>query len=247
MTGKGVIPIIEKFLQPNYLLALEFAEGFVFGRVVRRRICQYKPYPLVDATGSPVTISPGAYQPELTLRDPRNPANEILYLDSTTNSGYPWILHGSIGIKPAYVYMYPRFPSGKTIPGKFPNLDPIRPPSGDNFGYVSSSESPYEEPTDFVEYVVPPLQRIGFEFYNKDLNKAHQPVLNILFAVYWFQALKPDTHSKLIGRIASRDVPAAFITVGFGDRPIELGAILTKDWDVKPMSLDEAVSLGGGR
>lgn len=244
---KGVIPIIKKFLQPNYLLALEFKEGFVFARVIRRRICHYKPYPLIDIKGNPINIPPSTYQEEISLRDPRNLANEILYLTRTTNAGYAWIFHGSIGIKPEYIYMYPRFPSGREIPGKFPNLDPIRPNAGDDLGYVSSNESPYEEPTDFIEYVIPPLQKIGFEFYNKDLNRAHQPILNILFAVYWLQILKPRMHGKLISKIASRDVPAAFLTVGFGDTPIELGDILMRDWDVKPLSLDEAIALGGGR
>ncbi len=247
MDRRGIIPIVEKFLQPNYLFALEFREGFIFGRVIRRRICHYKPYPLIDSNGNAIDISPSSYQSEIILRDPRNTANKILYLDSSTNSGYPWILHGSIGIKPEYIYMYPRFPSGKDIPGKFPNLDPVRPSSGDNLGYVSSNESPYEEPTDFIEYVIPPHQDIGFEFYNKDPDRSHQPVLNILFAVYWFEILTPDKHGKLISKIASRDVPAAFMTVGFGDTPLDLGSTLRTDWKVTPMTLDEAISLGGGR
>lgn len=243
----GIQPIIEKFLQPNYLFTLEFREGFVFGRVVRRRICQYKPYPLIDENGNAIIIPPNTHQPELSLRDPRNTANEILYLDSTTNSGYAWILHGSIGIKPEYIYMYPRFPSGRDIPGKFPNLDPIRPSDGDDLGYVSSAESPYEEPTDFIEYIIPPLQKIGFEFYNKDLTRPYQPVLNILFAVYWFEVLTPEKHGLLISKIAARSVPAAFFTVGFGDAPMDIGSILQKDWGIRPMTLDEALRLGGGR
>jgi len=243
----GIRPIVEKFLLPNYLFALEFREGFVFCRVIRRRIMQYKPYPLIDTSGNAIDISADDHQPEVSLVDPRNPAKEILYLDSTTNAGFAWILHGSIGIKPQYIYMYPRFPSGQTIPGKFPNLDPIRPADGDNFGYVSSLESPYEQPTDFIEYVIPPRQKIGFEFYNKDPDRNHQPVLNILFACYWFQVLQPKKHGKLIRKIATREVPAAFLTVGFGNEPIEMGDILATDWNIMPMRLDEASELGGGR
>mgnify|MGYP005654172389 CR=1 FL=1 len=212
--------------------------------MIRRRICQYKPLPLVDATGSAIVISPDSYYSEVLLLDPRNPSKEILYLGSATNAGYPWIFHGSIGIKPEYIYMYPRFPSGQDIPGKFPNLDPIRPQRGDDFGYVNSEKSPYECPTDYVEYVIPPGFKIGFEFYNKDTERSWQPVLNVLFAVYWFQILTPDKHGKLIARIATREVPAAFLTVGFGDTPISMGETLMKDWKVKPLSLDEAASLG---
>ena len=241
----GIQPIRKKFLQPNYLFALEWREGFIFCRVIRRRICQYKPLPLVNERGEAIDIEPGGYVAEIALRDPRNPAREILYLDTATNSGYAWILHGSIGIMPEQIYMYPRFPAGSEIPGKFPGLDPIRPSQGDNLGYINYEKSPYEEPTDYVEFVIPPKLSVGFEFYNKDTERSHQPVLNVLFAVYWFQVLDPDEpwQRKLIGKIARREVPAAFLTVGWGDTPVELGGILVKEWSAKPLSLDEASEL----
>ena len=93
--------------------------------------------------------------------------------------------------------------------------------------------------------MVPPLLDVGFEFYNTD-SRAHQPVLNLLFAVYWFKLLDPDVpaDARLIGKIARREVPAAFFTIGFADRPIELGGTLTEDWKAKPLSLDEASELG---
>lgn len=244
---KGVMPIVEKFLQPNYLFAMQFREGWIFGRVVRRRICQYKPYSLVDpALPSPyiVNIAADSPQAELRFRDPRNLDVAILYLEVTTNSGYPWFLHGSIGIMPQYIYMYPRFPEGKDIPGKFPNVDPIRPSKGDLLGYVNSLKSPYEEPTDYVEYVIPPKLHIGAEYYNKDTARAHNPVMNLLFALYWFEALTREKNARLISQIATRSVPAAFLTVGFGDFPQELGDTLKKEWAVEPMPLEEASALG---
>jgi len=241
----GIKPIVEKFLEKNYLFALEFREGFVFGRVVRRRICCYKPYALIDATGAAVDISPSTHQSELRFRDPRRPENEVIYLDTTTNSGYPWFLHGSIGIKPQFINMYPRFPEAKDIPGKFPNVDPVRPSSGDDLGYVNSLLSPYDEPTDFVEYVIPPLQHLSAEYYNKDSLRSHQPVLNLLFSVYWFEVLTKDRYATLIGKIARRDVPASFLTVGFGDSPLDMGETLKKDWKAELFSLGEASTLGG--
>lgn len=247
MELEGIVPIQKKFLQNNYLFALEFAEGFVFGRVIRRRICQYKPWPLIDSNGNAVDISPSTHQDELRFRDPRNTENDILFLPTTTNAGYPWIMHGSIGIKPQYIYMYPRLPETKDIPGKFPNIDPVRPSDGNDVAYVNSLVSPYEEPTDFVEYVIPPLIHMGAEYYNKDPNRSHQPVLNLLFCVYWFQVLNPATHAVLISKIAAREVPAAFFTVGFGDKPLEMGGDLKKDWKITPISLEKALSLGGRR
>jgi len=242
----GVIPIEKKFLQPNYLFAMQFREGWIFGRVIRRRICQYKPYSLIDSAGNTVDIAADSAQAELRFRDPRNTDVDILYLDTSTNAGWPWFLHGGIGIKPQQIYMYPRFPEGKDIPGKFPNIDPIKPSAGDLVGYVNSLKSPYEEPTDFFEYVIPPKLHIGAEYYNKDDALAHNPVMNLLFCVYWFEALTKTKHPALIRAIAARTTPAAFFTVGFGDLPQELGNALREDWKVEPMRLSEALTLGVG-
>jgi len=198
---------------------------------------------LIDPTGATVDIAADSHQAELRFRDPRNPKISILYLKTATNAGWPWFLHGGIGIKPQYIYMYPRFPEGKEIPGKYPNVDPIKPSAGDLLGYVSELESPYEEPTDFFEYVIPPLLEIGAEYYNKDPDKAHNPVMNLLFSVYWFQALTRAKHAALIAAIAKRTVPAYFFTVGFGDLPQELGADLMEKWEVEPMTLNEAAAL----
>ena len=249
-------PIREKILERNYLFALEFSEGFVFGRTIRVRLCQYKPWPLIDSAGTAMDIAASSHQAELRFRDPRNTENDILYLNTSTKDGYPWILHGGIGIRPSQISMYPRFPEGQDIYGKFPNIDPIRPSTGDKVGYVSELESPYDDPTDWIEYVIPPGQHIGAEYYNHDAERAHQPVLNLLFAIYWFQVLNTwvseerkeevsPKHAKLISAIATRSVPATYLTVGFGDRPLDLGDILRRDWRVVPLSIEAAAALGG--
>lgn len=245
--GKGVSPIVERFLLPNHLLALEFSEGWLFARVVRRRIMQYKPYSLIDSAGNTVDIAATSAQAELRLRDPRNKDVDILYLDKTTDAGFPWILHGAIGWKPHQIFVYPRFPEGADIPAKFPNLDPIQPSAGNFTGYYSGRESPYDEPTDFMEYVIPPGQHVGHEFYNYD-DRAHNPVANILFALYHFQLFKPTMpgtgpHNKIIRDIALRHVPCTFLTVGFTSSPLDLGGTLIKDWDAIPISLSEAEAL----
>jgi len=144
--------------------------------------------------------------------------------------------------------MYPRFPEGKEIPGKFPEIDPISPSAGDKTGYVSALESPYDEPTDWIEYIIVPLQHLGAEYYNFDPDRAHQPVLNLLFEVIWFQVFKPDLErvgpfNDLIRGIALRKVPATFLRAGYGDMPLDLGATLRKDWKAVPISLDEAIRL----
>jgi len=246
----GIKPIASKFMENNYLFALQFREGFVFGRTIRRRIMNHKPWSLIDADGSAVEISPSGHQAALRFRDPRAPARDILYLSSTTNAGLPWFLHGAFGIEPQQVHMYLRQPEGETIPGKFPNLNPVRPDHGDDFGYLNSLISPYHEPTDWVEVVIPPGMHISAEYYNKDPDRTIRPKINILFALYWVELFKPETHPDLIANIAARKyegAKAAFLTVGFGDWPENMGDILMKDWDVKPMSLDEARALSERR
>lgn len=245
MSEKGLMPIVDKFLHPNYLFALEFQQGFVFGRVIRRRACLYKPYYLIDQNGNAVSIGPLSAQAELQFRDPRNTANSIPYLGQTINSGYPWIMHGSFGISPQYINAYPRMPAGKDISGHFPNLDPTRPSAGDNTGFVNGLLSPYDEPTDWLEIVIPPMQQLGCEYYNKDTYRTFQPKLNLHFCTYWFQVLNPPRFNRLISAIAMRQVPCAFHKVGFGDQPLDIGANVQKDWEANPMDLDEAAALGG--
>ena len=240
---RGILPIEKKFIQNNMLFALQFREGFVFGRTIHRRVMQYKPWPLIDANGTTVNIAAGAAQPELRFRDPRNTQNDILYLDQTTSVGLPWFLHGAIGIKPQQINMYARFPEGDIIPGKFPGINPIRPPAGDDISPINGLASPYECPTDFVEFVIPPLTHIGAEYYNKDTFRTFNPVLNLFFAVYWVQLFTATSHPELIASISLRKSPAIFLTVGFGDLPQDIGPQTAKDWGVTPMTLGEGGAL----
>lgn len=248
---KGIVPIEQKFMQRNDLFALSFKEGFVFGRVINRRICQWKPYPLIDSNGVAIDITARSSPPgEQRFRDPRNTANDILYLDSSTSVGWPWFYHGAFGIQPQYVQMYLRYPEGEIIPGKFPACDPIRPTSGDQITPLTGLNSPYEQPTDYVEVVIQPKIHLGCEYFNQDEKRNHQPVLNILFCLYWVQLFNKLTHPTLITDIALkryRGEKAHILAVGFGDFPHDLGPELQKDWKITPMSLDEASALGGGR
>jgi len=245
---KGIIPIVEKFLLPNHLLALEFSEGWIFARVVRRRIMQYKPYSLINSAGTTVDIAATSAQAELWLRDSRNTKVDIIYIDKTTDKGFPWILHGAIGWKPHQILVYPRIPEGSNIPGKFPEIDPVQPSAGNLTGYYSGMESPYTKPTDFMEYWIPPKTHVGHEFYNLD-DRAHNPVANILFALYHFQIFVPllagvGPQNRIIRDIALRHVPATFATIGFTSEPLSLGTTLMDEWKVAPISLDDAIALG---
>ena len=238
-----VRPITERILDKNQRFALEFSEGFLFGRTIRVRICQWKPYNVIDSAGNAVDIAAEDHQEELLFRDPRNPSNEILYLDTATNSGYPWFYHGAIGIKPKPIRAYLRFPSGREIPGKFPSVDTIRPKSGDPLGYIDEENSPFDKPTNHVEIIIPPNQRIGAEYYNTDSDRNHQPVLNLYFGLYWVKFFDPEKDSDIIRKIANCEIRATYLTCGFGDTPIDLGDSLREAWKVTPLKLEEASSL----
>jgi len=243
--SRGVLPIEKKWMQPNYLFALLFREGFMFGRVIKRRLMNWQPWELIDSNGNEVDIAASSHQAEVRFRDPRNTQNDILYLENATDSGFAWFLHGAFGIKPQWINMYLRYPEGDIIPGKFPNIDPIRPTSGDDIARLNGINSPYEQPTDFQEVVIMPRTHIGCEYYNKDSRRAHQPIVNIDFALYWFEVLTCQEHSDLIRQISSRAVPCTFLTVGFGNLAHDHGTLgdVSKwgqgDWGFVPMTLDE--------
>ena len=239
----GIQPITKRFLRPNYLLALAFREGFVFGRVLLAEKLQYRPLKMVDAGGTVIDIAIATGQAEVRFRDPRNVANDILYLDTAYDpegGGLPWILHGSLGIHPPMLQFYVRYPEGSKPLGKWPNADPARPGSGDFFSYVDGYNSPYEEPTDYQELWIAPKVHISAEIFNPDDVKAHQPVPHLLFSLYHFQALLPgnDAQRRLIRLIATRQVPATFGQCGPTRSLINYA--YTSDWNVKPMTLEEA-------
>lgn len=244
----GIIPIERKFLQGNQTFAMEFKEGFLFGRVIRRRLCQWKPWPLIDTDGNDVDIAASSHQSEIRFNDPRSPGTDILYLETTTNAGRPWFFHGALGVKPQQINMYLRYPEGDIIPGKFPSLNPIRPNVGDNITPLNGVNSPYEQPTDYAEVIIQPQVHLACEYYNRDPVRRIQPVINIMFSLYWVQLFTAQLNPTIISDIALRryeGAKAVFFKAGFGDIPHDLGPQLITDWKVTMMTLDEASALGG--
>lgn len=229
---------------------MEWMEGFLFGRVVRRRFPNYAPYYLVDNSAAAVLVKPASTSSEYTgLTDPRNKANDLLYLPKSLSGGYPWIMHGAIGVDPPPIYTYIRFPAGKDVYGSYPNSPQINPIAGDTVGFIDTERSPYRQPTDFAELVIPPGIQMSHTHYNQDDVRPIRPKLNPLFAIYWFQLLQPGRHDTLIGKIARKEgvgANALFLTVGgWGPvaSPISLGDTLIQDWKPNPLKLDEAMGL----
>lgn len=238
----GIGPINERLMKPNFNFALAFRQGFLFGRTIRAQNKFFRPYPVIDSSGNNVEIAASSSQAALRFRDPRNTENDLLFLDTRTHGGFPWFLHGGIGIRPEKVRLYLRIPEGQDIPGKFPDADPIRPGSGDDMGYLDSLNSPYYEPTDQFEVVVPPMTHIAAEYYN-DGDLTQQPVLNLQFKLYWVQFYDPENARGrvMIRKIATGEAPAAFLEVGVGHTLIDYNEALKKEWGVAAMELWEAM------
>jgi len=237
-------PIKHKFLRPNYYFGLMFNEGWVFGRVINRRFCRYKPYKLINEAGTAQSIATGTAQSELLLKDPRNTDNDLLYLgDYKSDDGFPWFYHVGIGIKPSGVRCWMRYPETTEVPGKFPQLDPIKPDSNENLGYFTMDDSPFEEPTEFTEFVLMPKTRVGFQYYNNE-SYTVRPVLNIEVMLYKVEILNRTTHANIISQIASGTRPAALFRIGYGNKPIGMEQAFKNDWKAELLTLSEAQQLG---
>lgn len=251
----GIKPITEKFLERNHLFALAFREGWIFGRVLLSEKKYFKPYALINSAGTAQDIGPAAGISELRIYDPRNRDTRLLYLDDHTTAdtksvagpnfkgGLPTVLHGAIGLKPAHIRAYVRYPWGKLHFGEFEGLNPISGTSANQYlGFLDGMYSPYEMPTDWLEMWIPPKTDISLEFYNQD-SKTHQPVLNLMFNQYHFQPLSVnnDIHRRIIKLIAARQIPAAFAQCG------PSRGLKTYDyadwWKVQPISIDEALQV----
>lgn len=234
-----ITPITSKFLDTGYFFGLEFAEGWIFGQVMRHENLFYRPYEAINSAGSTIDIAADSSQSELRFYDPRNTDVDLLFLDTQTDRGFPWFLHGAIGIKPQYIRAYLRYPETKGIPGKFPKGGPIRPQSGEDLGYIDSINSPYTVPSDQVEIVIVPNVHLGVEYYNIDKNRAHRPVLNLQFRLYWF---KPILDENTIIQFIRGKIPWRPLTVGFENRV----PFIYTDWRVQPLPNDEFFRLQFG-
>lgn len=241
------LSIEDKFLRQNYLFGLQFSDGWMFGRIITRNFCRYKPYKLINTAGTATSIAASTHQSELLIKDPRNTDNDMLYMNSYISpDGYPWFYHFALGIKPVGIRAWIRYPETTDIPGKFPELDPISPTNNEDLGYFTWEDSPYEGPTEYTEMVLMPKTRISLEYYNTT-SETQKPVLNISTMVYRFEVLDKISNPHLISQIASGQRPAALFRIGYGVRPTAMEQGLQNAWRAELMTLEQAIALSGGR
>jgi hypothetical protein len=264
ISAPGIRPIRERFLNTTNMFALLFEEGLVYGHVIQREILKFKPLHLEDESGAAVSIAARAAGSDITIRDPRQTSQNML---GGTNmrakwGEFPQILHGAIGFGPYNFRAYVRYPdkSGANM-GLWPTTGSPVVSNGDKLANIDSDDSPYHEPTDAAEMVVVPGKDISIQFFNVRSSGAdfsqtpdsQQPILNLSFARYKFEILKPgDVRSNiLIRKMMYGEMEGNFriLPVGFGENLIKFDSTdLSLRWGSKenplsPVTWEQAISL----
>lgn len=221
----------KRFLHRGDLFGLEFHEGYVFMAVKSWSLNQYRPY---NGVGE---ISPEGSTDAERLKD--DSGDDIIYMDS----GQAKVLHVSIGQRPASVRRYTYYPENAKLLHQIPNLTTSSARSGDDYGYVDGSDTPYDKPSDAEEIVVPPGVHLNFVFHNPSQNKSVKPTLNIRMREYNITFLDPDSDRDMIKRIISPGSPMPIYNVGTLNAKENIDET---DWDVRPMRQSEVDKLRRG-
>ncbi len=226
--------ITEKFLNHRDLFGIEWQGGVTFHEVLGWESAKYKPYKNLEDIESGTDLG-GRFT---RLED--DAGDDILYVEKGDTHS---VIHAGIGHRPAVLRRYTFYPENQSKTGKFPNLQ--APSPGDEYGYVDGEDSPYEEPTDAQELMMPPGVRASFDFHNPG-NDTHYPVLNIKARVYNVRVLDPQSSEDInqIKRIASPGSPAPIFPVGTTRAKAEF--TMDRQWSATPISISQARDLGGG-
>lgn len=230
--------ITEKFLDQRDLFGIEWDTGYTFHEVTGWERVEYQPFEQLEDLDSGSNLS-GRWS---RLED--GAGDDVFHVPKDDKDK---VLHAGIGHRPASIRRYAFYPEDQSRVGKFPNLSAPSPP--DDYGYVDGEDSPYENPTDAQEFILPPGVRASFDFHNPT-NLDHQPVLNILGRVYTVRVLDPEREedANQIKRIASIGSPMPLYSIGTTRAKAEFD--LNNEWDVDTLGLQEARNLnsnGRGR
>jgi len=233
----GFTSIQDKFLDRGELFGLEFRQGFVFLEVTGWEQVSYRPYDNVGSVGSE---SNSGFS---VLKDPDNNDDEILFV----NRGQERVLHTGIGHRPAFIRRYTQYPEGDNTLRRLPNVGTPSSRNGDDFGYISGEESPYDNPTNVEELLIPPNVTLAFDFYNPDPNTSHEPILNIQIRHYTIDALNPNNNADLnaIRKIVQPGSPMPIYPAGGINQKVTYN--LSNDWGVSPLATGSVSRIKNGQ
>lgn len=227
-------PIEENFLNRNELFGLEYSEGLVFVSVRDKEDTKFKPFGQLEDISSNSSLS-GGFQ---RLNDSNS--DDVLFVDKSTDKHT--VLHVGIGQKPAMIRRFTRYPEDDAKLRSIPNL--TSPSTNNNYAYVDGRDSPYSQPTDAEELVIPPGIHLNFDFRNEDDDDAHEPILNIKMRIYTIEPLDPrgsQQEKNSIRRIVG--VGSTIPTFSVGSRGNQTNFNLEEEWGVSPVSIERAREL----
>lgn len=230
MEDKGINDITSKFLGTGDLLALKFNQGYVFLEVSGWEQIKFAPYNEFSqvAPGESTGFSRLDYE-----------GDDILFTEKRKKK----VKHVAIGHSPSIMRRYTNYPEDEVRLRKLENVG--APNTGDDYGYISGEDSPYQSPTDAEELYIPPGVHLNFNFHNPD-TEAHTPIINVVMRQYTVEALDPSNEqdANAIRRIMSPGSPIPIAPAGSVDRQINYD--LSEFWGVTPVSEGAALNSGGG-
>lgn len=231
MTDKGLQSIEQKFLNVGDLFALKFSQGMVFLEVQAWEQIKYSPY---DNIGEIEGEDSSGWS---RIEDN---SDDILYVEKKDKK----VLHVGMGQSPSHIRRFTNYPEGEVRLRSLPNLKTPRP--GKSFGYIDGNDSPFSDPTDAEELMIPPGVHLDFNFYNAD-TETHKPLLNIKLREYNVRALNPNNEQdkNAIRRIVSPGSPIPIANVGSMDRQDDFD--LEDYWGTRPLSESEVNAIRGGK
>lgn len=224
--------IAKKFLDRNHTFGLEYQEGIVFVSVRGVEDTIFKPFEQLEDIESGTSLDNGFQR----LNDSNG--DDILFVDPGDTETRFTIIHTSIGIHPAPIRMFTRYPEGEAKLKGVPNLE--IPETGDNYAYVDGRMSPYRNPTDAAELIIPPGQHLSFNFRNP-ANDDHFPVLSLPMRKYNVEPLDPDgteDEKREISSAARVGSTRPIYPVGGFSSQVKFN--LGDEWGVRPVTVEEA-------
>lgn len=230
----GVIPIEEAFLDVNDLFGLRFDEGLVFLEVNNKSTTGFKPYEQLEDIESGTNLDDN--DQKLT-DDGTSNGDDILSVDPSDTF---FVKHFGIGHRPWYIRRYTRYPDSSSFRRTLSNLDTPQPAQGSKDGALTGEDSPYSNPTNADDIMVPPKTSVGFDFFNPD-NDSHQPILNIQVSQYEVNPLDPTTQMdrKAVKKILRPGTPIPIKNVGTVHNQVNFPSDL--EWGVEPMTRMQAL------
>jgi len=226
-----------EWLKTNHRLALEWSNGWTFHRILGVRPTRVDPW-IYNFD----LLAAGGNQSHTELKDSENKK----LFDVTENYANKIMYQVGIGISPSTkkFRVYPEYPSGTQL-GRILAFDPTRADQGDEWSYFTGEDSPFDYPTDAMEFVFPYKVDAMFALYNADTKK-HRAKFNIMYRTCRFENLDPNVKEQadIIRKIALGTAPAKLFQIG---SMIKLADYTLKpQWNIEPITFKDARKLGCG-